>query len=391
MRFSPGTKRIWAAVGLVLAAGRTGRCAEDHVVRLEGRTFRIRAGAAYEVTDGGETFFTQLHDPGHVARSYTRRNGKIHRRADDGKDYAVYDFFKEGFEGAGSIRELIGPERGWGTFTLQSPKTPTVQSYVDLRRDILLGKRTFIDNRVEPSTRIAHGGNTSLRCLSQPPTRKMHTAKASLENPLMHFVRNDPFWFSGWYYIEKGFLGGLVVPGASEEGGVVTNGMSEYARCAVNSNSGLMVGVTPADFGGEGPLAGVEFQRKGERRAFELGGGHFRAPAQRVGDFLARRPTTRWGGVEPSYLPGATPADLWDCLPEKVCEGIKDFSHPDALLTGVETRSSSPVRMTRDEGLQSNLRGLYPVGEGAGYAGGIMSSAVDGLRAAEAILGACPA
>lgn len=149
-------------------------------------------------------------------------------------------------------------------------------------------------------------------------------------------------------------------------------------------------------------LAGMEFQRKWERRAFELGGGSYRAPAQWVGDFLARRPTTRWGGVEPSYLPGATPANLWDCLPEKVCEGIKeslaefnkrikDFSHPDALLTGVETRSSSPVRMTRDEGLQSNLRGLYPVGEGAGYAGGIMSSAVDGLRAAEAILGACPA
>lgn len=193
--------------------------------------------------------------------------------------------------------------------------------------------------------------------------------------------------------------GGVVVPGASEEGGVVTNGMSEYARCAANSNSGLMVGVTPADFGGDGPLAGVAFQRKWEQRAFELGGGGFRAPVQRVGDFLARRPTTRWGGVEPSYLPGATPANLWDCLPEKVCEGIKeslaefnkrikDFSHPDALLTGVETRSSSPVRMTRDEGLQSNLRGLYPVGEGAGHAGGIMSSAVDGLRAAEAILAA---
>lgn len=210
MRFSHGTEIIWAAVGLVLAAGGAAWSAEDYILRLEGRTFKIRAGAAYEVKDGGETFFTQLYDPGHVSRSYTRRNGKIHRRADDGKDYPIYDFFKEGFEAAGSIRELIGPERGWGTFTLQSPKTPTIQSYVDLRRDILLGKRTFIDNRVEPSTRIAHGGNTSLRCLSQPPTRGMHTAKASLENPLMHFVRNDHFWFTGWYYIEKGFPGGLV-------------------------------------------------------------------------------------------------------------------------------------------------------------------------------------
>ncbi len=191
--------------------------------------------------------------------------------------------------------------------------------------------------------------------------------------------------------------GGVVVAGASEPGGVVTNGMSEYARNAVNSNSALMVGVTPADFVGEGPLAGVEFQRKWERRAFEQGCGDYRAPAQRVADFMARRPTTRLGTVSPSYRPGVTPGNLWDCLPEKVCEGIleslvefnkrvKGFSHPDALLTGVETRSSSPIKIFRDLRLQSNLSGLYPVGEGAGHAGGIMSSAVDGLRAAESIL-----
>lgn len=191
--------------------------------------------------------------------------------------------------------------------------------------------------------------------------------------------------------------GGVVVAGASEPGGVVTNGMSEYARCAVNSNSALMVGVSPADFGGEGPLAGVEFQRKWERRAFERGGGDYRAPAQRVADFLDRRPTTRIGTVSPSYRPGVTPGNLWDCLPEKVCEGIREsllefnkrvkgFAHPEALLTGVETRSSSPIKIPRDQRLQSNIGGLYPVGEGAGHAGGIMSSAVDGIRAAELIL-----
>jgi hypothetical protein len=194
----------------IFAITTTARGAEEHVVRVEGRTFKIRAGAAHEVKDGEETFFAQLYDPGHVARAYSRVNGKIYRRADDGKDYPTYDFFKEGFEGAGSIQELIGPKRGWGTFTLQSPETPTVQSYVKLRQEILLGKKTFIDNRVEPSTRIAHGGQTSLRCLSQPPNRNMQTAKASLENPLLHFVRDDHFWFSGWYYIEKGFPGGLV-------------------------------------------------------------------------------------------------------------------------------------------------------------------------------------
>ncbi len=196
--------------------------------------------------------------------------------------------------------------------------------------------------------------------------------------------------------------GGVVVAGASEPGGVVTNGMSEYARCAVNSNSALMVGVGPADFGGQGPLAGVEFQRQWERLAFEQGGGSYRAPAQRVADFMERRPTARIGTVSPSYRPGVTPGNLWDCLPEKVCEGIREslvefnkrirgFAHPDALLTGVETRSSSPIKIPRDQRLQSNIEGLYPVGEGAGHAGGIMSSAVDGIRAAELILlGTCP-
>ena len=191
--------------------------------------------------------------------------------------------------------------------------------------------------------------------------------------------------------------GGVVVAGASEEGGVVTNGMSEFSRDRPNSNSALMVGVSPKDFGSDHPLAGVSFQREWERKAFAVGGGGFKAPVQRVEDFLARRPSPRLGAVSPSYQPGVTPANLWDCLPSFVCVGlvealkvfdrrIKGFAHPDALLTGVETRSSSPVRILRDDSFQTNIRGLFPAGEGAGYAGGIMSSAVDGLRVAESIV-----
>ena len=162
----------------------------------------------------------------------------------------------------------------------------------------------------------------------------------------------------------------------------------------------LAAGVSPTDFGSDHPLAGVSFQRKWERRAFAVGGSGFKAPVQRVEDFLARRASLRLGAVSPSYQPGVTPANLWDCLPSFVCDGlvealkvfdrrIKGFAHPDALLTGVETRSSSPVRILRDDSFQTNIRGLFPEGEGAGYAGGIMSSAVDGLRVAESILGKC--
>jgi uncharacterized FAD-dependent dehydrogenase len=191
--------------------------------------------------------------------------------------------------------------------------------------------------------------------------------------------------------------GGVVVAGASEPGGVVTNGMSEFARDRPNSNSALMVGVDPTDFGDDHPLAGVAFQRTWERKAFDLGGGDFRAPVQIVGDFLAGRPTTRLGDVAPSYLPGVTPSDLRGCLPPFVIDSIKEailsfdrripgFARADALLTGVETRSSSPVRIPRDERFRSSLHGLYVAGEGSGYAGGITSSAVDGLRTAESIL-----
>ena len=192
--------------------------------------------------------------------------------------------------------------------------------------------------------------------------------------------------------------GGQVVAAASEAGGVVVNGMSLYARDGENANSALLVNVLPEDFGGEDPLAGVRFQQKWERAAFRAGGGDYRAPAQKVGDFLACRDSDGPGKVTPSYRPGVKWGSLDDCLPEFVTSAmrealplldrkLKGFAHPDAVLTGVETRSSSPVRIERDKGCVSNIVGLYPCGEGAGYAGGIMSAAVDGIRCAEAVMG----
>ncbi len=191
--------------------------------------------------------------------------------------------------------------------------------------------------------------------------------------------------------------GGQVVAAASEAGGVVVNGMSLYARDGANANSALLVNVLPEDFGGEDPLAGVRFQQKWERAAFLAGGGDYRAPAQRVGDFLARKASRGPGEVAPSYRPGVAWGSLDPCLPEFVTGALREalplldrklkgFAHPDAVLTGVETRSSSPVRVERGPDCQSNIRGLYPCGEGAGYAGGIMSAAVDGMRCAEAAM-----
>ena len=190
--------------------------------------------------------------------------------------------------------------------------------------------------------------------------------------------------------------GGQVVAAASEPGRVVTNGMSHYARSGENINGGMLVGVTPEDFGTDHPLAGVAWQRQLEEAAFRLGGGGFLAPCQRVEDFLAHRPSTGPGAVLPSYRPGVTWCDLHDCLPGFLTEAmeqalpllerkLRGYAQPDALLTAVETRSSSPVRILRDESGQSALRGLYPCGEGAGYAGGILSAAADGMRCAEKI------
>ncbi len=191
--------------------------------------------------------------------------------------------------------------------------------------------------------------------------------------------------------------GGSVVAATSEPGRVVTNGMSQYSRKKLNANSGIVVGITPVDYP-DGPLAGMEFQRFWESRAFELGGGNYQAPGQLVGDFLAGRPSTTLGSVQPSYTPGVHLCDLSAALPDYVIDAIrealpsfarqiKDFDLADAVLTGVETRTSSPIRIKRNvSDLQSiNTKGLYPTGEGAGYAGGILSSAVDGIKVAEAL------
>lgn len=192
--------------------------------------------------------------------------------------------------------------------------------------------------------------------------------------------------------------GGTVVAAASEPERVVTNGMSEFARDRENINGAILVNVTTEDFGGDAsPLAGVAFQRRLEERAYALGGGGYRAPAQRVGDFLARRASTGPGRVLPSYRPGVTWTDLHGCLPPFVSEALEEalpilgrklrgYDSPDAVLTAVESRSSSPVRILRGPDCQSPVRGLYPCGEGAGRAGGILSAAADGMRCAEALL-----
>ena len=191
--------------------------------------------------------------------------------------------------------------------------------------------------------------------------------------------------------------GGQVVAAASERGGVVTNGMSEYARDGAQINGALLVNVTPEDFESAHPLAGVAFQRQLEQAAFILGGGDYRAPCQRLEDFLAHRPSIGPGAVQPSYRPGVVYADLHRCLPPFVAQAIAEalplldrklpgYAQPDALLTAVESRSSSPVRILRGADGQSDLRGLWPCGEGAGYAGGILSAAADGMAAAEQIL-----
>jgi uncharacterized FAD-dependent dehydrogenase len=191
--------------------------------------------------------------------------------------------------------------------------------------------------------------------------------------------------------------GGEVIASSSEHGGIVTNGMSRYSRDRFNANSALLVGLTPQDFEGTSPLAGIEFQRKWEQKAFKTGGSNYFAPVQLVGDFLSGRPSNSLGEVCPSYTPGTTLCDLEECLPRFVVETLrlaipqmdkklKGFAGSDAVLTAVESRSSSPIRILRDDTFQSPVvKGLYPAGEGAGYAGGIISTAVDGIKIAEAI------
>jgi uncharacterized FAD-dependent dehydrogenase len=191
--------------------------------------------------------------------------------------------------------------------------------------------------------------------------------------------------------------GGTVVAATSEAGCVATNGMSQYSRNERNANAGIVVGITPeVDYPGH-PLAGIALQRTWEAAAFAAGGGTYAAPAQLVGDFIAAKASTSLGEVVPSYRPGVTPTDLASCLPEYAIDAIRDalpafakqirgFDRADAVLTGVETRTSSPIRIQRGADYQSpNTQGLYPAGEGAGYAGGILSAAVDGIKVAEAV------
>ena len=202
--------------------------------------------------------------------------------------------------------------------------------------------------------------------------------------------------------------GGTVVAATSEEGRVVTNGMSQYSRNERNANAGIVVGIAPQDYrqdakleGAVDPLDGIAFQRHWEARAYELGGGGYVAPGQLLGDFVKRQPSSAFGGVLPSYQPGVRMTDLAahgaESLPGYALDAIREalpaferqitgFALPDAVLTGVETRTSSPLRITRGRDLQSlNVKGLYPAGEGAGYAGGIMSAGVDGIEVAEAV------
>ena len=190
--------------------------------------------------------------------------------------------------------------------------------------------------------------------------------------------------------------GGTVVAATSEPSRVVTNGMSQYSRNERNANAGIVVGITPTDYPG-GPLAGIEFQRQLESNAFTLGGSNYEAPGQLVGDFIAARPSAQFGSVEPSYKPGVHLTDLASALPAYAITAIREalpafgakikgFDMHDAVLTGVETRTSSPLRITRGDDFQSlNVKGLYPAGEGASYAGGILSAGVDGIEVAEAV------
>ena len=187
-----------------------------------------------------------------------------------------------------------------------------------------------------------------------------------------------------------------MVAATSEVGHVVTNGMSQYSRNERNANSGIVVGITPEDYPGH-PLAGIDLQRQLEARAYVLGGETYQAPGQLVGDFIANKPSTKLGSVQPSYTPGVRLGDLSTALPDYAIEAIREalpafdrkikgFAMADAVLTGVETRTSSPIRIKRNEHFQSvNTKGLYPAGEGAGYAGGILSAAVDGIKVAEAV------
>jgi len=242
--------------------------------------------------------------------------------------------------------------------------------------------------------RIEHPQSLIDQCRFGPQAG--HPLLGAADYKLVHHCRNGRSVYSFCMC-----PGGTVVAAASEPGRVVTNGMSQYSRNERNANSAIVVGISPEDYApyleGGGPLAGIALQRHWESRAYESGGGNYDAPGQRVGDFLQQRPSSALGSVQPSYTPGIRLGDLSQSLPDYAIEAIREalpafdkqikgFAMADALLTGVETRTSSPLRIKRGEDCQSiNTRGLYPAGEGAGYAGGILSAAVDGIKIAEAV------
>jgi uncharacterized protein len=218
-----------------------------------------------------------------------------------------------------------------------------------------------------------------------------HPQLGAADYKLVHHARNGRSVYSFCMC-----PGGTVVAATSEAGRVVTNGMSQYSRNERNANAGIVVGITPADYP-EHTLAGIDYQRALESKAFEVGGANYNAPGQLIGDFLNARPSTAFGSVIPSYKPGVTLTDLSLVVPAFVIDAVREaipvfdkqiagFAMADGVLTGVETRTSSPIRIKRNEHLQSmNVRGLFPAGEGAGYAGGIMSAGIDGIRVAEAV------
>jgi uncharacterized FAD-dependent dehydrogenase len=238
--------------------------------------------------------------------------------------------------------------------------------------------------------RIEHPQTLINRC--RLGSEAAHPVLGAADYKLVHHCRNGRSVYSFCMC-----PGGQVVAATSEEGLVVTNGMSHYSRNERNANAGIVVDITPADFGSNHPLAGIALQRELEEQAFELGGKNYNAPVQRVGDFLAGRPSTGPGSVIPSYTPGVTWTDLSDALPDYAIAAIREaipafdktlkgFAMDDAVLTAVETRTSAPIRITRDENFEStNTKGLFPAGEGAGFAGGIISAAVDGMKVAEAV------
>ncbi len=243
--------------------------------------------------------------------------------------------------------------------------------------------------------RIEHPQSLIDQCRFGPQAG--HPVLGAADYKLVHHCRNGRSVYSFCMC-----PGGTVVAATSEPGRVVTNGMSQYSRNERNANAAIVVGITSADFPGDAqanPLAGIALQRELESRAFELGGGNYDAPGQLVGDFLAGKPSTAFGNVQPSYKPGVHLTDLASALPDYAIEAIREalpafdkqirgFAMKDAVLTGVETRTSSPIRIKRDDSSYQSLntRGLYPAGEGAGYAGGILSAAIDGIEVAEAVI-----